>query len=90
MPSLRDRIPDWTDIDFAAHALAQALGVMAPDAEMADTKWVYWSKNPLGDALVQMLDSLVEIGLLEKRDEPDFQYRWAVDCAARCGLAEGD
>jgi hypothetical protein len=36
----------------------------------------FWTNNKVGNSLSQMLDLLVNIGILEKRDEPDFQYRW--------------
>jgi hypothetical protein len=35
-----------------------------------------WSNNPIGDMLMQQLELLVEQGVLEKRDEPDLQFRW--------------
>ncbi len=66
---------DWTDIDFAAHELAKSLGVMPLRSTINDAKWVYWTNNPLGDELVILLDRLVNLGFLEKREEPDLQYR---------------
>ncbi len=39
-------------------------------------KHVFWSTNPVGNMLYAMLDQMVAVGILEKRDEPDFQYRW--------------
>jgi catechol 2,3-dioxygenase-like lactoylglutathione lyase family enzyme len=44
---------------------------------MADAKWVYWSNNPLGIELVALLDRMTALGFLEKRVEPDYQYRLA-------------
>jgi hypothetical protein len=37
-------------------------------------KHVFWSNNPLGNALHAILDRLVEIEALELND--DVQYRW--------------
>lgn len=70
-------LSDWTDVDVAAHALARSLGLMPAKSSMSDAKWVYWSNNPLGLELVVLLDRLVDLGFLEKRDEPDSQYRVA-------------
>jgi hypothetical protein len=76
METLRVAIADWTDFDASAHTLAQCLGIMLPQKEMKEAKWVYWSENPLGTMLYSTLERLVELGVLEKRDEPDLQYRW--------------
>jgi hypothetical protein len=65
---------DWTDVDFAAHALARALGIMPPGSDMNDAKWVYWTENRLGNELIVLLDRLTELGFLERRDE-ELQYR---------------
>jgi uncharacterized protein YaiE (UPF0345 family) len=40
---------------------------------------VFWSRHPIGDLLFNTLDALVDAGVLMKRDEPDFQYRWNPD-----------
>jgi hypothetical protein len=76
METLRVALADWTDFDASAHALAQCLGIMPSQQEMKEAKWVYWSENPLGTMLYGTLERLVELGVLEKRDEPDLQYRW--------------
>ena len=34
-----------------------------------DYKWIYWSNNKYGNALVNILDKLVEIGFLEYGDD---------------------
>jgi hypothetical protein len=36
----------------------------------------FWSNNPVGNLLYETLESLVQVGVLESRDEPDKQYRW--------------
>jgi len=53
---------------------------------MREFKLVYWSANPLGEALVRTLDQYVALGILEKRDEPDFQYRWSAEYKKHVGL----
>ena len=79
MTTLREHLGDWVDIDVAEHDLAQCLGIMPSNSQMSDPrwKWVYWIDNRFGNFFVRTLDQLVELGILEKRDEPDFQYRWS-------------
>jgi hypothetical protein len=76
METLRVALADWIDFDASAHALAQCLGIMPLQQKMIEEKWVYWSENPLGTMLYDMLERLVELGALDKRAEPDLQYRW--------------
>jgi hypothetical protein len=68
METLRTALSDWTDFDVSAHLLAQCLGIMPSQQEMKESKWVYWSENPLGTMLYSTLQRLVELGVLEKRD----------------------
>jgi hypothetical protein len=79
MPTLRERLADWQDIDVAAYELGATLGVFPendPDFEnFRDRKAIFWAANPLGDALYAMLRSLVEIGVLE-HNENAMSYRW--------------
>ena len=75
MENLRELLPAWTDIDLAAHELAKVLGLVPADSSMANHKWLYWSNNPLGNELYYFLDKLVDLGVLEKRDEPGLQCR---------------
>ncbi len=73
--NFRDELKDWNDFDGAAYVLARALGIMDETVVFqTDAKHVFWSNNPLGNALNEMLEQLVVAGVLEKRD--DHQYRW--------------
>ncbi len=72
---LREKLKNWIDIDLAAFELAQCLGIIEGKTFL-ETKWIYWSGNKTGDFLYKMLDELVKTEILEKRDEPDLQYRW--------------
>jgi len=78
-------LAEWTDWDVSAHALAQALGVFPLDAPMRDAKSVYWSSSPLGSSLSSMLEELAQVGILQKREEPDIQYRWSTTFRASAG-----
>ncbi len=75
--TLKEMLTDWTDADVAQFHLARCLGVMGPDvAAMASAKHVFWSANPVGDTLYQMLDHLLRIGVLE-HDAEESRYRWS-------------
>jgi len=76
METLRVTLADWTDVDVSAHMLAQCLGIMPTQLRMKEAKWVYWSENPLGTMLHNTLERLSDLGVLEKREEPDLQFRW--------------
>ena len=77
----REQIAHWTDADLAQYALAVALGLMNPDRTSfaTDAKHVFWSANPIGDALLEILRRLTAAGVLQSRDEPDVQFRWSPD-----------
>lgn len=74
--TLKEALHDWTDIDYAQHSLLLSIGMVKQSSTMQDYKAIYWTNNPFGDFAAKMLDDLVEIGCLLKRDEPDFQYKW--------------
>ena len=80
--TLREQLSDWMDHDCAQHILAVHLGIFPedpPDDEWAvfrENKWIYWTDNPLGNLLYEMLNGMVEIGCLECNEE-DLLYRWA-------------
>ena len=75
--TLKERIGDWTDWDGAAYSLGICIGLMPDVGGFGAAKHVFWSNHPIGDLLYSMLDRMVEQGILEKRDEPDTQYRWS-------------
>lgn len=74
--TLRAALAEWTDWDVAGHALAVSLGLM-PDAPcFGRAKHVFWSDHPVGTALLGIIDELVTASVLDRREEPDRQYRW--------------
>lgn len=77
-----DALSDWMDIEAAARVLAQTLGLVPNDSAMWEPERVHWSNTPLGNELVVLLDRLVQLGFLEKRDEPALQYRVRSDFRA--------
>jgi hypothetical protein len=74
--SLKTALADWTDIDIAQYQLGICLNMISSDVPFNSVKHIFWSDNQIGNALAKMLDTLAEAHVLEKRDEPDFQYRW--------------
>ena len=75
--TLKDLLADWTDVDVAEFYLARCLGIMGSDVPtMASAKHVFWSANPVGDTLYEILQHLVRIGVLE-HDEDESRYRWS-------------
>ena len=76
VPTLKDKLTNWTDFDFAGFDLAFCLGLMEADVDLGTAKHVFWSQNDVGIALNDILLRLVDVGILEYRDEPDYQFRW--------------
>ena len=81
-------LSDWVDADSAEHLLAKALGIMPKTSVMLEAKPVYWSNHPLGSELYALLERLTELGFLEKRDEPELQYRVRPNFARRLGIED--
>ncbi len=74
---LRSSLADWTDWDVAMFGLARAVGIFGLRDDFARVKGTFWSDNPTGNALHRCLEELVDAGVLERRVEPDEQFRWA-------------
>jgi hypothetical protein len=80
--SLKERLADWKSWDMAAFELGACLGFWLDFGAPHDldpwhgVKSIMWSTNPLGTALWQLLDGLVEAEVLEKRGDPTVAYRW--------------
>jgi hypothetical protein len=73
--TLADDLADWTDWDYAGYSLGLQLGILSGDFAVAN-KAVFWTDNPLGNGLHDALLALVTAGVLERREEPDEQFRW--------------
>ncbi|MDG4824389.1 hypothetical protein O7635_21265 [Asanoa sp. WMMD1127] len=74
--ALADALADWTDIDGAQYQLGRVVGLFA-DQSFGDVKWVFWTDNPLGQALHDMLFNLTQAGVLDHRDDDgELQFRW--------------
>jgi hypothetical protein len=76
MNSLRDVLAEWTDVDVAQFKLAQLIGLINANDSFISTKWMWWSDNQIGNQTFKILESLVSLGFLQQRSEPDIQFRW--------------
>jgi len=63
--SLRD-MTEWNDWDGAAYVLGLSLGLFNKETHpyMRDLKHVFWTANPIGEALHKCLEELVRAGIL--------------------------
>ena len=75
MNTLKEAIPDWTDVDVAEFHLACCLGLMGPDFPVR-AKHVFWSNNPVGSMLHEIVKRLIEQGILEAHPDDDMIVRW--------------
>lgn len=75
--TLKASLAEWQDCDGVAYDLALCLGLMSLEIPFwGEAKHIFWTDNPIGNFLYNTLDQMVELGILEKRDEPDLQYQW--------------
>ena len=67
----------WIDWDLAAFALGRAIGLYETNAQFQHFKSAFWTDDDVGAGLHEALSRLAESGILERRDEPDIQFRWS-------------
>lgn len=77
MRTLKDRLVEWTDCDVASFELAVCLGLMPDSYDLFRTgaKHIFWTDNPVGNALYMMLMELVRIRVLLMSDDK-LSFRW--------------
>lgn len=73
---LSEELAEWTDWDGAAFVVGRSLGIFDASVTFTKVKAVFWTDNPLGNALHEVLLQLVAAGVLERREEPDEQFMW--------------
>ena len=78
MRTLKERLTAWTDFDGACFELGILLG-MWPDGHESfqAQKHVFWTRNPVGEALMNALLALARPGEgpIEEHDE-GCRFRW--------------
>ncbi|MFJ4336590.1 hypothetical protein [Streptomyces sp. NPDC088915] len=73
---LSEGLAEWNDWDGAAFEVGRSLGIFSEAEKFTQVKRVFWTDNPLGNALHEVLLQLAAAGVLERREEPDEQFRW--------------
>lgn len=72
---MREDLADWSDWDMAALSYGAAIGVF-DDASRRQVRRVVLSDNDLGSGLHDGVMALVTAGVLERREQPEEQFRW--------------
>lgn len=81
---LRD-LQEWHDWDGAAYVLGGDLGLWdSTDPCFGNAKHIFWTDNPIGNALHNFLEELVRAGVLEGDGEGQTEghysaFRWNKD-----------
>jgi hypothetical protein len=73
---LAQTLREWTDWDLAAFKLGRAIGLFEREDDWLRRKSIMWTDNHTGSGLRAALLALTKAGLLERREEPDEQFRW--------------
>ena len=84
--SLPELLREWQDWDVASHYVGRALGLFPSESWMAQYKGIFWTDNPLGNMLAGVLDSMVELGAVEKNS--DNEYRWVQGFKVQYGIVD--
>lgn len=71
--SLAEDLAEWADWDVAEYHLGRSLGLFS---DQTFPKPVFWTDNDLGNGLHDALLALVRARVLDRREEPDEQFRW--------------
>ena len=83
--NLSHTLKEWTEIDISAFHIAVALDILPPLSDEKEIynfggkKHIFWTNNPMGNMLFDLLESLVILNVLEKQDTDDELYRWNPD-----------
>lgn len=75
LQDFKTRLNSWCDFDVAADHLGVVLGLWKDQATFGQRKWVFWSANPLGEILHEILLKMVTEGILLE-NKRDLQFRW--------------
>lgn len=73
---LRERLAEWTDMDFAQFELGVCLGLFEDgDDSLRKNREVFDTNNVLGHTLYSILIQLKLLGMLETEDD-GLKFRW--------------
>ena len=74
--ALAEDLADWEDWDSAAYLLGRSLGLFQGQNFQTSAKHVFWKDNDLGNGLHDALLALTRARILDRKEEPDEQFRW--------------
>lgn len=79
--SLQERLANWTDWDGVCYEVGACLGFWPEFGSPNGDSWhgvkgIIWSNNPLGESISMFIDGLVLEGMLERRDDSEYEFRW--------------
>jgi hypothetical protein len=83
--SLKERLSVWSSWDITSYEVGACLGfwpnfgALPGNDPWHGIKGVIWSSNILGDSINVFISALVDEGMLEKRDDPDIEFRWNIN-----------
>jgi len=60
-------------------AVTELLGLIDFEVSPFQTKskHVFWTAHPVGEMAHDLLEKLVSLGILERRDDEELEYRWS-------------
>lgn len=73
---LSTTLTDWTDWSLTSFRLGRAIGVYETDGHWDKVGSAIWIDNTVGAGLHEAVVALAESGVLERRDDPDPEFRW--------------
>lgn len=74
MKTLQEAFTTWLDFDGAEFELAKCLGLFPDVPWDPKYKHFFWTANPFGDQLYNILEALVVMGALEQNADRQFRY----------------
>ncbi|MFI1582809.1 hypothetical protein [Embleya sp. NPDC020630] len=81
---LSESLTNWLEYDSALLEVGLALGFFGPRNHPQQHSHMFKTNNPLCTALTHILEQLVDIGVVERRDGPtDVEFCWSSKGATR-------
>jgi hypothetical protein len=74
--TLKEFLREWRDQDYIEFHLAILLGILDSDVSFLKAKHLFWTANPVGDALGDVIVRLVKAGVLEEDPSDYTRFRW--------------
>lgn len=75
MKTLKERLQDWTDVDFAMYELGQVLGLISESLAYWECKSIIESNTPQSRELFKVLTHLKNESILDFDGEDKYRFR---------------